>query len=72
MRSTPLGWTCVGRVSTTDGDYTNHVHFVHDAERNVMRSINNSLQNFWQIEECDSSETPILNIPLVSQQMGRI
>ena len=26
-----------------------------------MRSINNSLQKFWQIEECDSSEIPILN-----------
>ena len=44
-----------------DRDYTNYVYFLHDAERNVMRSINNSLQKFWQIEECASSEMPMLH-----------
>ena len=37
------------------------MYFLRDAERDVMRSINNSLQTFWQIKECDSSEIPMLN-----------
>ena len=60
-RLTPLGWTCIGCVLTIDRDYTNYAYFLHDAERDVMRSINNSSQKFWQIDECDSSEIPTSN-----------
>ena len=67
-RLPPSDWACVGCVPTIDRDYTNYAYFLHDAEKDVMRSINNSLQKFWQIEECDSSE---ILIPIYREKSFR-
>ncbi|KAG1683385.1 hypothetical protein GQR58_010038 [Nymphon striatum] len=55
-RLTPLGWTCIGKVKSEQADYTNFVHTYFLQNSDSLESINQSIQQFWSLENLGVDE----------------
>eukprot|EP00117_Sycon_ciliatum_P016997 scpid5959/ scgid16188/ len=57
-RHTPLGWTCVGRVTGTHSSQrTFHSQAFQSEERATPTGLETALQQFWQIDSCGTEES---------------